>query len=88
MSDEETFEVHETFEIEETFGEGKDLIAESAGLLQRIEALFATVDEKNLRYATRDLERLVRQIKDPVMRRQYEAAIDQLPEIATQGEAD
>jgi hypothetical protein len=48
---------------------------------RKIEALFASADAKNLRNVTRDLEKLVRQLIDPVTRRQYEAAIDQLPDI-------
>jgi hypothetical protein len=56
---------------------------------RKIEELFATAELKNLRNVTRDLEKLVRQLVDPVTKRRYEAAIDQLPDIvAHSGERD
>ncbi|MDB5096352.1 MAG: hypothetical protein JWM80_773 [Cyanobacteria bacterium RYN_339] len=50
-------------------------------LQRQIEELFALADAINLRHTTRKLEQLVRQVEDVAMRRQYEAAIDNLPDI-------
>jgi hypothetical protein len=50
-------------------------------LFRDIEKLFAEATPGNLRYATRDLEKLVRQVEDPAMRKRYEAAIDMLPDM-------
>jgi len=50
-------------------------------LIREIETLFATVNAANLRQTARRLEQLVRQVEDPATRRQYEAAIDALPDM-------
>jgi hypothetical protein len=50
-------------------------------LIRDIEKLFAEATPANLRYASRDLEKLVRQVADPDVRKRYEAAIDVLPDM-------
>jgi hypothetical protein len=53
----------------------------SEELIRQIETLFAEVNGENLRYSTRKLEQLVRQVEDPATRKRYEAAIDALPDM-------
>lgn len=50
-------------------------------LLSEIEGLFGKVDVTSLRVMTRQLEKLVGQVTDPLARRRYEAAIDALPDM-------
>ncbi|HEY9722632.1 MAG TPA: hypothetical protein V6D47_11490 [Oscillatoriaceae cyanobacterium] len=54
---------------------------EPTALLEQIEKHFAEATPQNVRYVSRQLERLVRQLPDPALRKRYEAAIDQLPDM-------
>ena len=54
---------------------------EQEQLRAEIEKLFAEADEQNVRYVSRNLERLVRQVDDPVVKARYEKAIDHLVEM-------
>ena len=57
-------------------------------LQARIEALFASATHENVRRVARQLETLVRQVEDPVTRRRYESAIDQLPAMVAHESVD
>ena len=50
-------------------------------LIAAIEKLFAEAETDNVRHVSRQLERLVRDVADPLVRSRYEKAIDHLPEI-------
>lgn len=54
---------------------------DQTALIELIETRFREVAPANLRYVTRELERLVRQIEDPRTRVRYEGALDNLAEM-------
>lgn len=54
---------------------------EANELVAQIEKHFAEATPQNVRQVSRELERLVRRLQDPALRRRYEAAIDQLPDM-------
>ena len=54
---------------------------DQTALIELIETRFREADPANLRYVTRELERLVRQIEDPRTRARYEGALDGLAEM-------
>ena len=50
-------------------------------LRREIEALFARAEKAKLREITKALHKLIQQVEDPVLRRQWDQAIDALPDM-------
>lgn len=50
-------------------------------LRREIESLFARAEKTNIRETSKALDKLIRQVDDPILRRQWDAAIDALPDM-------
>lgn len=61
---------------------------DQAELKKAIEAAFARADRTNVRDVSREIEKLLRQLEDPALRRRYEGAVDLLPDMVKHGGSD
>lgn len=61
---------------------------DQAELKKAIEAAFARADRTNVREVSREIERMLRQLEDPALRRRYEGAVDLLPDMVKHGDAE